>query len=253
MSIEEKQARELAFWRNSPAEKPTSESVENVISKVADAEILLDCLRRYASELRLTGRILELGAGQGWASCFVKRLHPDAIVVATDISPDAVASVNKWEHIWKVKIDRAYAAKGYATEEADASVDLIFCYAAAHHFVAHAQTLREMARILKPTGAACWFYEPTSPKVLYPLAYRRVIKKRSSVPEDVLVPGDIVRMARQAGLNCRVDYYPSLVKRGPVETVYYFVLRRLTFLQRMLPCTANFIFTKDQSSGSQGA
>ncbi len=243
-NIEAKQKIEIEFWRNSKDESPESDSIHNIVNKVSDAGVFLDCLKRYQNKLAVDGKVLELGAGQGWASCVYKRMFPKAHVTATDISEFAVMSLPKWERLFEVKVDNWYACTSYETNEQDASLDGIFCFASAHHFLAHKRTLHEISRVLKPGKMAIYFYEPATPKYLYRPAYWRVNRKRPQVPEDVLITSELHRLARLNGLTLEVDYYPSLIKRGAFETVYYFILGRLPILQRILPCSAIFIFTK---------
>jgi len=242
--LHEKQRIEIDYWRKSENEMPQSESLNNVFNKVSDAAIFFDCLERYRDYLSSDGRVLELGAGQGWAACLYKRIFPSAHVTITDISQWAVDSLRKWEHVWNVKIDDSYACKSYETRESDRSVDVVFCFASAHHFLAHNRTLAEIARILKPGGRAIYFYEPCCPGFLHPLAKWRVNHKRHDVPEDVLVTKKILDLARKNGLAAKVEYYPSLKKRGTAELFYYLIFGYLPFLQRFLPCTANLIFQK---------
>jgi len=64
------------------------------------------------------------------------------------------------------------------------------------------------------------------------------------VPEDVLICKDIRKLAESNGLNVEIEYYPSLIRRGVIETLYYFVLSKFPFLQKLFPCTANFHFQK---------
>ena len=191
---------------------------------------------------------MEMGAGQGWAACLYKKLYPQAHVTATDISPFAVMSLPKWERIFKVAIDRAYACTSYETQEEDFSLDLVFCFAAAHHFLAHKQTLNEIFRILKPGAQAIYWYEPATPRLLYRPLHWRMNRKRQSVPEDVLIVSKIRQLASRAGLVLDVDYYPSLIKRGPVETVYFYLLSKFYFLNWVLPSSVNLIFTKPKNS-----
>jgi ubiquinone/menaquinone biosynthesis C-methylase UbiE len=242
--IESKQKIEIEFWRDSKGESPEANSLDNVVNKVSDAGVFLACINRYQAQLKMNGRILELAGGQGWASCVYKRLFPNAHVILTDISKFAVMSLPKWERLFEVRIDSAYACTSYQINEDDASLDQIFCFASAHHFLAHKRTLREISRVLKPGSKAFYFHEPATPKYLYSPACRRVNKKRPQVPEDVLITSELRKIAREVGLDLVVDYDPSLMKRGPFETFYYFVLGRIPILQRILPCTANFIFTK---------
>lgn len=102
----------------------------------------------------------------------------------------------------------------------------------------------EIARILAPGGHALYLYESACRPFIYPLAKRRVNRRRPAVPEDVLVYDRIASIARDLGLDCKLDFYPSLVRRRPFETLYYAALRALPPLQRILPCTMNFHFSR---------
>lgn len=246
MDVEKKQSIEIDYWRTSLHESPESDSIHNLVNKMSDAVVFLDCLSRFVNEENGSGKVLELGGGQGWASCVYKRLFPGARVTTTDISEFAIRSAHKWERLLNVSLDRSYACTSYATKEADSSIDLVFTFAAAHHFLRHKATLREIARILKPGGQALYLYEPATARILYRAAVWRVNRNRPDVPEDVLSTAHLLELAREQGLQARVEYYPSALKRGPVETLYYWILRCLPLLQSTLPCTANFVFTKQR-------
>ena len=153
LSVAERQeAIENAFWENSEIERPESDSIDNILAKCAEARIFLLKLREFWPLFSRASDILELGGGQGWASCIVKRFFPDANVVTTDISPAAIASVPKWEHIYQVSVDDAKACQSYKTPFPSGSFDLVFAYSAAHHFVKHRITLLEIKRLLRPQG-----------------------------------------------------------------------------------------------------
>jgi SAM-dependent methyltransferase len=187
---------------------------------------------------------LELGAGQGWASCLVKSLFPQTRVIATDVSEYAVQSVRKWERIFGVQVDEAKSAPSDDIPEVDESVDVVFCFAAAHHFGNDQATLAEIERVLVPAGVAHYFYEPACAQFLHRAAKWRVMRKRPEVPEDVLVYSRVLAEAREVGLTGEVAFYPSIAHRGRVETFYYAGLSVLPPLRRVLPCTANFTFRK---------
>jgi methylase of polypeptide subunit release factors len=91
--LERRQQREIDFWRNSHAERPGSNSIENIINKARDAEVFLELVERYRQVFSRARSIVELGGGQGWAACLVKRLFSQATVITTDLSEDAIASV----------------------------------------------------------------------------------------------------------------------------------------------------------------
>jgi SAM-dependent methyltransferase len=243
-ALSERQRIEKEFWRDSPTERPESDALENIVGKMADAEVFLDLVERYRPLFARAGSVLELGGGQGWASCAVKRLVPAARVVATDISPYAVASVRKWEQVYGVRLDGTRHCPSYETGEPPASVDLVFCFAAAHHFAAHRRTVAEVARLLRPGGHCLYLYEPSCRPALHAAAKRRVNRKRPHVPEDVLVYPKLVALARAGGLLAELDFYPSVRRRGPKETLYYWALQQSAALQRLLPCTVNYHFTK---------
>ena len=242
--LERRQQIEIEFWRDSSTERPESDAVENIVNKAGDAAIFVELVDRFKHVFARASTIVEIGAGQGWASCLVKRLFPNAVVTATDISKYAVASASKWERIYETRLDRVRACKSYELPERDASVDLVFCFAAAHHFVAHRRTLAEIARVLAPGGEALYLYEPSCRAYTHVLAKRRVNNNRPDVPEDVLVYDRIVRIARELGLRCELDFFPSAKNRGPVQTLYYSLLQRVPPLQRLLPCTVNYHFRK---------
>jgi SAM-dependent methyltransferase len=176
----------------------------------------------------------------------VKRLFQRARVVTTDISADALASACKWEYLCQVQLDKISPALSYELAEENDSVDLIFCFSSAHHFGAHRRTLKEIARVLRPGGKCLYLYEPSRPRYLYPLAYRRVSRIRPSVAEDVLVHQKTQVSPPKVGLECRVQFYPSVRNRRLLALLYYSLLARLPGLRRLLPCTAKYEFTKPE-------
>ena len=244
-SVEYRRDRELAFWREAPNFRPQDDSLENIFNGMANARIFVGLLQRYADFIPARGRIIELGAGQGSASCLVKRLFPLAHVTATDISEDALASLHRWARIWNVAPDRHYACLASETHEEDGSVDLAFCFASAHHFIEHEKVLQELARILRPGGHALFLYEPTAPEYLYRLAKWRVNRIRPEVPEDLLVPSAFQACAEKASLHARFDFDVSSEHRLPAAALYYGVLKRMPhFVRRLVPCAANVVISR---------
>lgn len=240
------QQREVDFWRDSAEESPKSDSIHNIINKMSDVPVFMDVLQRYESVFSRPGspHILELGGGQGWSTCLIKRLYPSARATLTDISPYAVQSAPKWERMFETKLDAAYACCSYDIPEPEESVDVVYCFAAAHHFRAHRRTLKELHRVLRPGGTALYLYEPTCPQFLHGISYRRVNRIRPEVEEDVLVWRHLIEIASETGLEARVDFHPSTIRRRPVPAIYYAGLSTFRLLCRLLPCTANFVFTK---------
>jgi SAM-dependent methyltransferase len=244
MDISQKEAIEIGFWETSPIERPGSDSLENLLMKSAEARVFMERLPTFAPLFARASSVLELGGGQGWASCIIKRTYPAAQVTLTDISPAAIASVNVWERAFGARIDNAQACRSYDTPFADSSFDLIFAYSAAHHFVRHRRTLQEIRRLLKNGGVALYLNEPGCLAYIHGLAKYRVNRKRPEVPEDVLRYRELEDLARQAGLEATTTFAPTLTNRGPFESVYYSVLGAVPGLQRVLPCTVDIVMRR---------
>jgi SAM-dependent methyltransferase len=244
--LESLQQREIDYWRQSEHESPDSDSVYNLVNKMSDVPVFMEVLQRYQAVHFKSEpmHLLELGGGQGWSACLVKRLFPQVRVTLTDISSFAIQSAHKWETVFQVRLDAAYACSSFAINEPDDSVDIVYCFAAAHHFRAHRQTLKELHRILRPGGVALYLYEPVCPRFLYSFAYRRINRGRPEIEEDILVWRKLLAIAGEVGLEGRIDFHPSTLRRRPVAGVYYALLSRLTWLCRHVPCSANFVFRK---------
>ena len=244
LTLLEKQKLEKVFWEKPSAELPDVDSISNIINKISDAEVFIECLNQFNNRHSANGRILELGTGRCWASCLYKKIYSDCEIIATDISKIAIDERSSWERIWNVKIDQAYSCLSYETKEEDNSIDLIFTFASAHHFLAHNRTLKEISRILKPGASALYLYDTGCTKAFYPYMYKLVNKIRPNVPEDVLILSTIKNLAKKNHLECDIKYYPSVKKRGTVQNLYFSFLTTFPILQKILPCTVNIVFTK---------
>jgi len=238
------QLAEVNFWKTSPTESPDSSSIDNILHKCAEARIFLAEVRMYSSLFACASVVLELGAGQAWASALLKREFSHLVAYASDISADAVKSVNKWEHVFSSKVDRVMACPSDEIPLDDDSVDLVYCFQAAHHFRKHRSTLVEINRILKPGGTCLYLQEPSCLEFLYPAARWRVNHKRPDVPEDVIVRGKLTAIAEEVGFRASCALVPHTINRGVFEAVYYALLARVRPLQVLLPCSADFIFCK---------
>jgi SAM-dependent methyltransferase len=243
-ALDEREARELAFWRRgAEAETPTGE-LHALLLKLGEAHWLVDRLERYRPLFAEAGTILELGAGEGWGAAMVKRVFPQAEVIASDLSPDAIGHAGRWGAVVGAAPDRTLACPSYAIPLEDGGVGLVFAFQAAHHFGAHDRTLTEAYRVLRPGGACLYLHEPSCPPSLHRLAKARVNRKRPEVPEDVLVHSRLLELARAAGFDASVEFDADPAHRRPGETLYYAALQKLPFLQARLPCTADYVFRK---------
>lgn len=245
MDIVEKENIEIDYWKNSKWERPDQFGVRTFLSKTFQSRNFNYKANRYKKHINGKKRVLELGAGQGWASCFLKRFHlPEAHCTVSDISSYAIESIHHWEQVLDVQIDQTFACKSYEIPSPDNTYDLIFCYAAAHHFVLLDETLKEIQRVLQPNGKALFLYEPTCSKLFYPLHFKYV-NRNPHVPEDILIVNDIQDLAKKHGLSCHHFYDPKQVNINSIVLGAYFsILSKLTFLQRWLPSSSDFVFVK---------
>lgn len=245
MDIKEKEQKELHYWKISPYESPENFSLQSIVYKLSEARIFFHKLNTYKVYFDKYSSFFEVGSGQGWTSCLLKSLYPEKKVIASDMSPMAIDLMRFWEDFLKVSLDQKIVCKSYELPLEDESVDLIFAFQSAHHFGEHQKTLSEMYRVLKKGGTVLYLHEPSCRKFMYPLAYKRVNNKRPSVPEDVLVYTDMVAFARQVGFQTVETHFdPTLIMRGPLETLYYYFLQKFSFLQKVLPCTVDYVMKK---------
>ncbi|NNE26106.1 MAG: class I SAM-dependent methyltransferase [Saprospiraceae bacterium] len=244
MHLEEKENIEISYWRDSPTESPEKFTKGNLMNKMQECRQFDYKLRKFRSLIKGRAHILELGAGQGWASCFMKKFYrPSAHFTVTDISPFAIESLPNWEKIFDVKMTNALACKSYDVPLRDASFDMIFCYAAAHHFIKIKETLEECKRLLKEDGIVLFLYEPTASSLFYPLHYKYVNTAPHVTPEDVLVPGKIQKIANEIGLEYVNHFDPHQeINRSLFTMLYFKVLKVMPFLQRLLPSSSDLVF-----------
>ena len=64
-NIEAKHKIEIEFWRNWKDESPDADSIGNVVNKVSDAGVLLDCLNRHKESLQSTEEFWNWGKVKG--------------------------------------------------------------------------------------------------------------------------------------------------------------------------------------------
>jgi hypothetical protein len=89
-----------------------------------------------------------------------------------------------------------------------------------------------------------YLHEPSCRKYIHPIAKWRVNRKRPECPEDVLVLEEMRKGAATFGFKLNVNYSTATINRGVVEGMYYKALSMFPFVCHLVPCTADFIFTK---------
>jgi ubiquinone/menaquinone biosynthesis C-methylase UbiE len=238
--------KEFAAYRKTRTTRTAKEGQElfdDIVFKSNNIKAFRELIPRL--ELAPGQRVLELGAGQGWASVILKGQYRDCEFVASDLVPDALSFCRFYEELLGVSLDEKWAHNVRQMPFADAQFDRIFTFAAFHHFGSDegfGPSIAEMLRVLKPGGKILFLYEPSSPKWLYKRAYRRVNRRANldGVDEEVIVPGRLVAEVEALGASVQIDYFPeSKYREGLKQTIYYAVLSRFRPIARMTVSTIN--------------
>ncbi|MCW5943780.1 MAG: class I SAM-dependent methyltransferase [Fimbriimonadaceae bacterium] len=243
LELSAKEQIEIDFWRDDPSERPDVEDLGALLNKASILESFHKRFRHHRARFEGAERVLELGGGQGGAACIVKRELPGTEVILSDISEFAVASLPKWERVFDVKVDRALACKSYEIPFEDASLDVVYAFAAAHHFIAHRKTFREVHRVLRPGGRCLYLHEPICSPMFHKALVARANRHRVVVPEDVLRWKELCALAESVGFSASVESYVTFAgftKSGLLYKLFAEVFPALTRANG----TGDFVFVK---------
>ena len=105
-------------------------------------------------------RGLEIGAGTGYFSLNLLRAGVIADVVATDISPGMLRSLERSAEELGLEVETV-ACDAAALPFPDASFDLVFGHAVLHHLPDLDAAFHEFARVLEPGGSVVFCGEPS--------------------------------------------------------------------------------------------
>jgi SAM-dependent methyltransferase len=242
------------FIANNNYEKRISQHHEGTLL-FEDIVFKSDFIRTFEvliPKLDLSGKevILEMGAAHGWASTWLKNRYPNSYVVISDLVPDTVKHSKKYGNLLGVQADEKWAFNCRDIPFKEKTFDRIFTFASFHHFGEagdYSKSLEQMIRILKPGGKIILLYEPSSPKYLYNLAFKRVNKRRDidGVDEDVLIPSNLEEIAKEHNCSCKIEFFPFYLYRPSISSaIYYFLLSKLWIFQRFLVNGINVVIEK---------
>jgi len=152
-------------------------------------------------------RLLDLGCGTGWTSCFFARRGYD--VVGQDIAPAMISQAQLNKERYGVPnarfVDCDYEGLPFRDE-----FDCALFYDSLHHAVSEEQALRGVYRALKP-GAVCVTSEPGVGHARRQSSLDAM--RKFNVTERDMPPTRIIRVARRIGFR-RFRIYPHMKPFG---------------------------------------
>jgi SAM-dependent methyltransferase len=238
--------RKENFWYDSTSNENQSElKILNIINKSGSLKSFLESIEPYMDIFRMADTILELGAGSGWASCLIKKLFNKKRVFSSDINEDAITGTKEWEFTFDSKLDEKIVCDSCNIPVHDETIDVVFCFQAAHHFKKFNKTFMEIHRILKPNGYCLFLHEPSCRKYIHKISYIRVNLKTPGTGEDVLIYKKIEAIAKKTGFQeVNIYFRPSLINRKPIPMIYFYILNKIKILNKILPTTVDFFIKK---------
>ncbi len=235
LSQPEREALEIDFWKREREIQSAEILLDNFVNKVSEIPMFYSEVRKFTGLFGNSNTVLEIGGGELWASCLVKKMFPHLTVIGTDISGAAIKFRESWENMIGSRIDSAFSCTSYDVPLEDHSVDIMFAFQAAHHFGDHEKTFREAKRVIKKGGHLLYLAEPVCSRLTYKMAFNRVNAIRPEVPEDLLVLGDISKMAERSGFTIEFSPRTELINPSLARLSYYKVLDTLPILRTILP------------------
>jgi len=244
--------KELRFWKGDPRYNRASSFWENLKVKGGELRMFEELVPLL--DVRPGERILELGAGQAWASQMLKRTNPACEIHASELSPEALLGAEKWERLFEAPLDGYWACQADHTPFEDEQFDLVFAFAAFHHFVIGGrgrQALAEALRITKRGGRLVLLSEPTAPPWFREWSRRKMNRLRCQlefdVDEDCLVLSDLERWAHDLHATMRVRFDTSWSWReiaftGVLRTA---AVRAVPALGWLVPISAHLTFVRE--------
>lgn len=249
--ITESDKKEFIAYQKDEESKASGLKKVDLLDDIVFKANFIKSFEELIPRLEISGdeTVLEMGGGWCWASVLVKRKYPNSYVVGSDLIPTNLQCTTNYEKIVNAYLDEKWVFSCRDLPFASNQFDRIFTFAAFHHFGDkgdYSQSLKDMIRVLKPKGKIVLLYEPSSPKYLYKMAYRRVNPPNQEVDEDVLVLSRIKQYVTP--LNCKfsAELFPLYLYRdGISQTIYYYILTKLSILQQLVPSTVNIFIEKN--------
>jgi SAM-dependent methyltransferase len=138
-------------------------------------------------------RLLDLGCGTGWTSCFFARRGYE--VVGQDIAADMIEQAH--ENKIRYRVENVHFVEcDYEDFDFEDEFDAAVFFDSLHHSLSEEDALRQVYRALKP-GGVCVTSEPGLGHAGRPASRNAV--ERYDVTERDMHPGRIIRAGKKAG------------------------------------------------------
>lgn len=152
---------------------------------------------------RMTGKVVDLGAGTCWATAELSKLDSVDEVVAVDLSPNFFQQVGtRMIRALDGNVDKIRFVAGTYEEvpEPDGTFDVALLIASIHHAIAPLRVLLEARRLLRPGGLLLMIENPCSTIAIEKQRRRGLELSRSTeATEIVYTRGELDYLLRHAG------------------------------------------------------
>lgn len=150
-------------------------------------------------ELPRNARCLDLATGLGWATAGIARVAPPATIVSVDYDFEVLPLTRKYLNSQGAASNATLCrADGKRLPVRDRSFDLVVCLYGLHHFRGYLEALKEIARVLKPSGAFA-LIDPVRSKD----------KRSGPIGFEILTRAQMMQLLDQAGfevISSRVSF-----------------------------------------------
>jgi SAM-dependent methyltransferase len=179
-NLSPKDIAEERFWATDRRE---GKNAPAWIALVMKKDSLLYFYEEVLPNLRLHGRILEIGSGSCWLSALIKLQFPQIQVFASDVSISALDKGMQISELLRSKIDCFVACKAEKIPFENEFFDFVIGSAILHHTNPRLVT-KEIFRVLKKNGQYIGIGELATPGI-FELLWKRVVRRRKEVGLEV--------------------------------------------------------------------
>lgn len=255
--LEDKKSNEDIYYKEHRMDGEGKPAWMSLVHKRDDIERFINViLPKYKHEIK--GRMLDIGSGTCWASSIISLFSESPLeIIATDVSPTALQKGVKVTKVVGSNIDYYIAGDAERLPFDDGCFDVVFCYAAIHHFLNVDRGLREIYRVLK-RGGICIGVETVNNNILkliyksrFGIAGERA--RRRGITENEYSYTEWINLFRQAGFEeVNINLERTLEYKSSDIILYYRLISPLPdfFVKRFLASSMSIVAKKGTSGGN---